>query len=278
MVATRPKQHTLEYGKKASLRAPTDGASWSQTNNALYPRIFTLAIDPTDSTVYAGTGYGGLYRSIDGGQSWSRIGVRMPAGFELDDYKKQSASELRVMSIAVDPLHKNTIYAGTTPYGFLRSGVFKTTDGGMSWSFSNRGLRSSSISSIAINPTNTNIVYVGTSAGVFKSTDAGSKWSEINNGLTNRTVVKIALDPTDPNTIYAATNGGVFKSTDGGRNWSEANTGLIGYRTISLAINPVDTNTVYVGTAGNSVFVSYDGGCGSKDPLRTAHPLWWNKR
>ena len=112
------------------------------------------------------------------------------------------------------------------------------------------------IMAIAINPTNTQMIYAGGS-GVFKSTDGGSTWRAANNGLTNTRVYSLAIDPTNTQTIYVGTGRGVFKSTDGGSSWNP--TGLIDINVVSLAIDPSNTQVIYAGV-GSSVFKSSDGG------------------
>jgi photosystem II stability/assembly factor-like uncharacterized protein len=76
-------------------------------------------------------------------------------------------SGLTVSTLAVDPQNPRTVYAGT--YG---RGVFKTTDGGTSWSAVNSGLTTLSVNSLAIDPQNPNTIYAGTGGGVFAITFA----------------------------------------------------------------------------------------------------------
>ena len=83
-------------------------------------------------------------------------------------------------------------------------------------SFDTKGIQ---VSTIAIDPVNTNIIYIGTQTGVFKSTDAGSNWVSDSKGLKNTEVLTLVIDPLNPQTLYAGTRCGAFKSTDGDRNW-----------------------------------------------------------
>src|SRR5204862_181853 len=114
-------------------------------------------------------------------------------------------------------------------------GVFKSTDGGTTWSPT--GLTYGGVA-LAIDPTTPSALYAATGSsdigvsGVSKSTDGGATWSPA--GLTNTEVIALAIDPTTPSTLYAG-GAGVFKSTDGASSWSPAYTGL----------PPTGTSTVF---------------------------------
>jgi photosystem II stability/assembly factor-like uncharacterized protein len=115
-------------------------------------------------------------------------------------------------ALAIDPTNPQVLYAGTDG-----DGVFKTTDGGASWSAASSGLTYFYILSLAIDPTNPQVLYAGTDGcGVFKTTDGGSSWSEASSGLANSNVLSLAIDPSNPQLLYAGTDGGVFKTTNGG--------------------------------------------------------------
>ncbi len=154
-----------------------------------------------------------------------------------------------IHSLAIDPVNTNTIYAGT------ENGVFKSTNGGASWTAINSGITYSyTIYSLAIDPVNTNTIYAGTENGVFKSTNGGASWTAINSGIIGPHIRSLAIDPKTTNTIYAGTVNGVFKSTDGGASWTAINSGITHLHILSLAIDPVNTNTIYAGTVGGGVF------------------------
>src|SRR6266851_1805620 len=123
-----------------------------------------------------------------------------------------------VFALAIDPLTPTTIYAGT-----YLGGVFKSANGGASWSASNTGLTNTNVRALAIDPLTPTTIYAGTylGGGVFKSANGGASWSA---SMTNTTYVvqMLAIDPRTPTTIYAAADsfGGVFKSANGGATWS----------------------------------------------------------
>jgi photosystem II stability/assembly factor-like uncharacterized protein len=140
----------------------------------------------------------------------------------------------RVVALAVNPLDHSEYFVGAG-HGCL----WKTTDNGVTFSpaFDNQG--SYAIGAITIDPTNPNVVWVGTGEnnnqnnviygdGVYKSEDGGSSWK--NMGLKeSRQVGGIVIDPKDPNIVYVAAYGpsriaggdrGIFKTTDGGKTWN----------------------------------------------------------
>ena len=190
--------------------------SWTAINAGLTsayglsaPSVFALAIDPSaPATLYASTYAGGVFKSTNGGESWSAINT----GFD-------TRYRIIVSALAIDPSAPATLYAGTShdvEFG-PGDGVFKSTNGGKSWSEINAGLTDPSVLALAIDPRNPATLYAGTlGGGVFKSTNGGGSWSAVNTGLTSTDVIALAIDPSNPAALYAGTGGGVFKSTDGG--------------------------------------------------------------
>src|SRR5439155_1064824 len=152
-------------------------------------------------------------------------------------------------ALAIDPVTPATLYAGTDS-----NGVFKSTNGGASWSAVNTGLTVKTVSNLAIDPQTPATLYTATreaagfgSGGVVnKSTDGGGSWSAANTGLPNYSyLTALAIDPQTPATLYATTYdpqptpaGVVFKSNDGGGRWSAVNTGLTNLYGRALAIDP----------------------------------------
>jgi hypothetical protein len=119
-------------------------------------------------------------------------------------------------------------------------GAFKSTDGGMSWEAI--GLNDvRTFQALAIDPTDTLVVYAGTDAGLFKTTNGGTTW--LPTGLSTTDVRTIAIDPVTPETVYAGTGSGVFKSIDGGATWSA--TGVMQPATTAVsAVSLVPTSVV----------------------------------
>jgi len=116
----------------------------------------------------------------------------------------------------------------------------------------NNGLFGGTVLALAIDLTNTQIIYVGTETdGVFKSTDGGITWTQI--GLTNKSVGYLAISPTNTKIIYAGADGEVFKSANAGTTWTQIQFKNMVIEIYSLAIDPTNTQVIYAGTWG-SVF------------------------
>lgn len=202
--------------------------------------IESIAVDPSNvNIVYVATNRG-IFKSTDGGDTWKCVNNEKPL----------------VWRIAVSPQNPLTVYACTEYGGWS---VLKSTDGGVTWSKVDSGLGGWEIDALAISPTNSNIVYLGTAGGVYVTDDGGANWGQFNNGLTSTDVLSLAIDPVTPGTIYAGTYGGVYKSTNGGLNWNPVSTGLTNLQVRALAVHPTIPNTLYAGTA-TYVFKSVDGG------------------
>ena len=202
-----------------------------------------MAVNPLlSTTIYAATGTG-VFRSIDGGVSWSGANT----GLTVTD----------VRSIAIDPASASTLYVGTAT-----AGIFKSIDGGGNWNAANIGLTASDVRALAIDPLTPATVYAGTATGgVFKSVDGGGSWNAANSGLVTSDIRALAVDPLTPSTIYAGTAAlGVFKSVDGGGSWNAANSGLTASDLRALVVDPLTPANIYAGTASGGVFKSENGG------------------
>jgi photosystem II stability/assembly factor-like uncharacterized protein len=229
------------------------GASWS--DYGLQSDLKALVIDPqSSSTIYAATS-GGMYRSTDGGLSFTQY---------------SRARALPVTSVALDLQRSGTVFAGGA--GSFGAVIFQSTDSGMSWLTPATDLSYNSVETLAIDPHNSNIVYAGTgiagcspptNKGIFESVDGGKSWIDTKSGIG--CLSAIVIDPRTAGTVYAGSwfTGGVNKSTDGGRSWNAVSSGLpldtsFGPRTTALAIDPQNTGTLYSG--GNAVLKTTDGG------------------
>jgi len=221
-------------------------SSWQQTNGPLGGDVAALAIDRSNSqNIYAVTG-GGVFKTINGGNSWSAVNTGMTGRW--------------LSSVVIDPNNSSTIYAGSDI-----DGVFKSSDGGSTWKAVNNGLSGTEVQTLAVDPANGLTIYAGTAnGGIAKSTDGGSSWSAANTGFTGVPYVwSLAVDPSNSQTVYAGIyDGGVFKSTNGGASWTAMNTGLSStFSDWSLAIDPTNSQVIYAGNGGGSgVFKSTNGG------------------
>ncbi len=220
----------LYAGTRTGLFASTDsGASWgtpmgpSDSNNGPLP-VCKLVVDLTDPrTLVATTGYGTVYRSADSGLTWI-------SGSQFGE----------VVGLAIDPGGPSTIYlADNYSDGFNegQSRVFKSLDGGITWSGTGFARAGSRINALLLTPGNVAAIIVGSTGHVYVSTDGGSSWADRPIGFE---VDAIAADPTRPGSIWAAGTGGVAFSTDWGVSWTPRNSGLPPVGTFSISALALD--------------------------------------
>src|SRR2546425_1282438 len=139
---------------------------------------------------------------------------------EADVWVSNGPEGGRIEALAVDPTSPNTVYAGTG------GGVFKSTDGGGSWT--DTGLPAS-VFALAIDPTSPSTLYAAGVGGLFKSTDGAGSWSPVSTLPDLGLILALAIDPASPGTVYAATSlPGGFKPTDG---WGAGRAGQKGLAT-----------------------------------------------
>ena len=219
-------------------RSTDGGETWEPAGTGLPPfTVFALAIDPTTGEVFASPEGRGVWRTTNGGDSWTAL----PIG-PLDG--------VFITSLSVDGDHK--VYAGS-----LGSGVFIHASGG--WVMASNGLASPQIADVESMGAQV-LVAATFDAGVFRSTNGGDTWQWSSSGLTTSRVTSLTVDPAVANRIYAATPDGVFRSNDGGATWSAANAGMLGVNTWAIAVDPAAPDRLYAGTNGSGVFRSTDGG------------------
>jgi photosystem II stability/assembly factor-like uncharacterized protein len=260
------------------------GGVWKSVNGGTtYRSVFdresvqsigAVAIDPSNSkTVWVGTGEAwvrnsvsvgdGIYKSTDGGENWTNVGLK--------------GSE-HIAKILVDPTGGNNVLACAT--GHLwddndEGGVYKTADGGKTWTKVLAGAnRSSGCALLAMSRQEPKTIYAsmwdfrrqgwtfrsgGPGSGLFKSTDGGDHWTEVNDsnakGLPPKPWgrVAIAVAPAKPQVVYAnieAEKGrGLYRSNDGGANWSKLDaSNYMVWRPFyfgNLIVDPKDENKIF---------------------------------
>lgn len=169
--------------------------------------------------------------------------------FELPDGKNYKGLG-RLNSIAFDPIDPQIIWVGS-PSG----GLWKTTQGGNNWTSTTDDLPTLGVSSILIDPTDPDMMYIGTGdrdagdadgVGVMRSTDGGNTWELWNNGMGNRVVGKMIMHPTNHLYILAATSAGIFRTVDGGQNWLTSFPGNFK----DVVFKTDDPNIVYATSSG----------------------------
>ena len=225
--------------------------------------LLSLAADPdSPGTLYAGTSYGGVWKSLDGGGSWahtveglggpsvSALAVsagRVLAGGEgsngaglyvLTDgasaWRPVGPSPFGVYSLAVDPADSAKVWATGSSTG---GDLFTSNDAGESW---DRKLSLYySLYSVAVAPTVPPTVYAGGSDGLYTSRDGGASWHEFDIGIEPPWsapfgVGEIQVDPQDPETIFASASLGLWRTMDAGEHWSLLANGEPRYHVLSL--------------------------------------------
>ncbi|MEY4603557.1 MAG: hypothetical protein RIT43_849 [Bacteroidota bacterium] len=232
--------------------AAASGGVWMTENHGTtfspifdsYGSFSTACIELAPSnpnTIWVGTGennnqrsvaYGdGVYKSLDGGHSFTHMGLKL--------------SE-HIGNIVIHPKNENIVWVAA--YGPLWSsggerGVYKSTDGGKTWTRTLFISDDTGISEIAMDPENPDILYAaahqrrrhewtyiggGPESALYKSTDGGLTWNEISSGLPKGEMgrIGIAVSPADPNYVYAIVEGrydkgGFYRSTNKGESWSK---------------------------------------------------------
>ena len=208
----------------------------------------------------------GLTGSEDNGESWRNS----DDGFVRD---------VHVSKLIIDPNNSNVFYAttqGETEYTDKvgdGAGVFKSTDRGNNWTQINNGLNSLETNVLAVDPNDSNVLYLGTDDdGIYKSINGGENWKKLI-PTASFGVGDIIVDPQNSNNVYMGTvdyfrlsesrgvlgDFGVYKSTDGGTTWEEFNSGLNHLGVFSLELSE-ENRILYAGTrAGGVYWINLDG-------------------
>ncbi|MEK7275323.1 MAG: OmpA family protein, partial [Candidatus Desantisbacteria bacterium] len=167
-----------------------------------------------------------------------------------------------VWDLLRNPDNPQIIYLATE-----KSGVLKSTNGGLNWETSNQGLKDMFILCLGMDKYNFSILYAGSNKeGLFKSEDGGANWSPINEGIAKLptgifpVIQTIAVDPPDEQIIYVGTKqGGLYKTTNGGNGWHQVS-GLPSPDVRCIALDPKSPETIYVGLGYGGLCRSIDGG------------------
>lgn len=211
-------------------------------------RLNAIAVDPNNSDIwYVGAPAGGIWKSIDAGNTWENL---------FDDFP-----QIGVSGIAIDQNDSNTLYIATGDDDAADSysiGIFKSTDAGATWVPTGLGPEQTNINSlfneIVIDPNNSNILWVGTNLGLYKSEDGGATWENKRSG----NITDFKLKPGDANTIYAVSNNKFYRSEDGGVTFPEVVDPVLpsssGRRV--LGVSPNNPDVVYILTA-NTFFQNF---------------------
>jgi photosystem II stability/assembly factor-like uncharacterized protein len=210
--------------------------------NEKKPFFSVLTADPSNAAVlYLGTTR--LWKSTTAGDSW------VPLPTEVLNIGVWSENNVR--AVAVAPTDSSTIMLSKAGQ------IFRSTNGGISWTVLLVGLPGRTVTSIAISPVNRDLAFAtfaGTSGpSVFFTTNGGSTWSERASGLPSFSAQVIRFDPTDPSTLYVGTDVGVYRSTDNGATWSPFGTGMPAVSVYDIRIL-ADGSIVRAATHGRGIW------------------------
>jgi photosystem II stability/assembly factor-like uncharacterized protein len=220
--------------RAAVARTSDRGSTWFGSDEGFgSAAIRALLTQPgTPSTLWAGSN-SGLFRSTDGGVTWSLHAVRA------------------VRALAIDPQTPSTMYLGSPS-----EGVQKSVDGGVTWASASNGIGNQRVNALAVHPTDTRILYAGAAGAVYRSNDAAASWTQV----LDATGLSIVFQPTNPAVAYVGSFDGVRITRDSGATWTTVAVPPLGGSIDALAIHPFAPTVVYAATSSSGVWRSADSG------------------
>lgn len=242
--------------RSSSARAQSNGVlEWKERGPGNVPgrtrALFNIPGDANNNTWLAGSATGGIWRTADGGTSWTDKSVDFPA--------------LPISCFGADA-SATVIYAGTGEYvssfySAIGNGIFKSTDNGLTWSqlpATNNSPDFSIVTRLVVHPTNPNIVVATTvphnlttdvTSAIMRSTDGGASWIKVKE--VDGFFEQVIATPGNFSVLYAAQNSvGVWKSTDAGSTWNLSNAGMTPTGRVEIAVSPVNANKLFASAEG----------------------------
>ena len=212
---------------------------WQNIGPGAGSDLHFMAIHPTNADIiYVGGDIEGLFKTTDGGQTWTNINNNLA-------HSSYSGDVYWINDIVIDPVDYEKVYICTAV------GLFRSLNGGQSWTLLYPSSLADeedgvSVSTIAIDAANTNRMFIGFGngadgsyadfepfpayegvSGFASSVDGGANWTATDIGMPPATAVhSIVISPIDPNQVTVATTNGIYASADGGTAWASKNTGL----------------------------------------------------
>jgi photosystem II stability/assembly factor-like uncharacterized protein len=162
-----------------------------------------------------------------------------------------------IVVLQLHPKNQDIIYVATNDY------IYKTRDGGQTWTNLSKGMSHSRVIAMAIDPAYPATVYAGTKGdAVYKSHDGGQRWASMRSGLDDATITSVVnqfvFDPADSQHIFLATTMGVFETKNGGEHWAKKMDGMKEVlMVVTLGMDPTRPSILYAGTSGG-VYKSID--------------------
>jgi photosystem II stability/assembly factor-like uncharacterized protein len=281
---SNPMTYFAGYTGGGLWRTDDAGISWRNISDGHFTSgsIGAIAVAPSDENViYVGSGehairgqsstYGdGMYKSTDQGRTWSKIGL---------------TTSRQISAVRVHPTNPDIVFVavqGDRWQGSADRGVYRSTDGGKTWTQILKGENATSgAADLSMDATNPRILYAafwdhqrtpwmvrsgGAGSGLWKSTDGGDTWKRLNDGLPKLMgKIGVSVSPANPDRVYAiveAENGGLYRSDDAGKSW-RLMTGdrLIQTRSwyyMNITADPTNADAVWVSNA--PLLRSTDGG------------------
>ena len=248
-----------------------------------FKRVWHFEPSPGDAdTVYAGVEDAGLFRSTDGGVSWTELpGLRTHS--RGNDWAP-GAGGLCLHTILIEPKNEQRIYCAISS-----AGAFRSDDGGQNWKIATHGLSSNflpeptaeighCVHNMSMHPSRPDTVYMQKHWDVCRTDDAGENWREVSGNLPTDFGFPIAVHAHEPETIYVVPIKSdsehyppegklrVYRSRSGGEEWEPLTRGLpqshayVNILRDAMSIDTLDECGVYFGTTGGQVYASADAG------------------
>jgi photosystem II stability/assembly factor-like uncharacterized protein len=300
---SQPLTYLAGYTGGGLWRTDDAGNNWRNISDGFFKTgsVGAIAVAPSDENViYVGMGehairgqsstYGdGMYKSTDQGRTWTHIGL---------------AASRQISAVRVHPSNPDVVYVavqGDRWKGTSDRGIYRTTDGGKTWTQLLKGENAfSGASDLSMDATNPRILYAamwdhqrtpwmvrsgGAGSGIWKSVDGGDTWKRSQDGLPKLVgKIGVSVSPANPDRVYAiveAENGGLFRSDDAGKTWrQQSGDRLIQTRSwyyMNVTADPKNADVVWVMNA--PVMKSIDGGRTFASVSATHgdnHQLWIN--
>lgn len=259
-------------------RVTTEGllSNWTSLGDVstIGGRVLCVEVDPNNSnTVWAGSASGGIWKSVNGGTSWTGVQTNLPV--------------LGVSSIIVDPSNSNIVYAGTgevyrvdtsnTGFNVWKTrgtygiGIIKSTDGGITWSqvLTKTSAQLFAIQMLKFQPGSSSVIYACATDGLYKSTNSGTTWTQI---LSKIYVSDVCINPSNTDQVVVGVGNmvnldkGIYRTTNASAatpTWNKIISGLPTSFDGYIRLDNVGATRLYAsvgGTTGDELYLSTDFG------------------